>query len=422
MIKKVIFSMAAIALLTFSCTRSEVENLNVSAPDAISLNPWTASTRAAIANLDSLKNDPLGFVVYADTAGATSWYISGASHIFNTTTGWGFSPLVLWPVIPTEYPVVFRAYYPDDASLTPGILTVGAAVPPATALDLTFVVPTVIEEQIDLLAAQDTAFSKPLNGLLNMNFKHILSKVNFTITNHDGTSQTSDADHKVYVLAVGFCNLYSTNTYDVVNEAWPALASGDPIADYNYYNSFVPLTGTDVYEELEFNDADKDLIIPSPPRRFENLMLLPQDDQDVWDISGIILDPTGTTDKYIKLLYRLQVSGNDDEVGYLDAINCPGYPGSVLPSGYRDPLYVLVGYAYAGTWEPGKGYSYDIPLPGVGGGIYLDDFYYDNQGNKTDLPISGAVIGGHVMSVDHIIINPAVALWDDTPGSSDVLE
>jgi len=418
MIKKVIFSMAAIALLTFSCTRSEVENLNFSTPDAISLNPWTASTRAYIANLDSLKNDPSGFVVYADTANA-GWYIEGVSHIFSTTTGWGFSPAVSWPVNTADYPVTFRAYYPDTASIT-GIILVSSSAPPATALELTVQVPLLIEQQIDVLAAEATATSKPLNGLLNMNFKHILSKVNFTITNHDGTSQTSDPDHKAYVLAVGFGNLYTTNTYNVVTDAWDAFVT-PATDDYNYYNSFDALTGTAVYEELEFNDADKDAIVPNSPGRFENLMLLPQDDSDVWDVSGTITHPGG--DKYIRLLYRLQVAGNDDAVGYLDGSTCPGAStSSVLPSGYDDPLYVLVGYAYAGTWEPGKGYSYDIPLPGVGGGIYLSAFYYDNQGNETDLPIPGAVVGGHVMDVGHIIINPTVNLWDDSPGSSDVLE
>jgi len=412
MIKKVIFSMAAVALLTFSCTRSEVENFNITTPNAISLNPNTASTRAAIMDLDSLKLDVYGFVVYADTVGTAisdDWFIDRANHVFGTD-GWGFYPSILWPN--TGYPLVFLAYYPDDSNS--GVIT-GVTTPAlpftSSSLELAISIPPEKGLQEDILVARDTQLiEKPSNGQLQIDFKHILSKVNFTVSTSDGTSLITDPDHKAYILAVGFSNLFSTNTFEAVDDTWGPLAPGDPTADYNYHNAFVGLTGADIYDEIEFVNADKNPFFTGAAADTSHLMLLPQDPIK-WVVTGTIAAPTN--EAHIKMLYRLQVSGNDDFIGYLHADDHDDYSTTPSIAGYTDQLYVLVGFSYAGTWESGKGYSYDIPLPGKGGGIYLDVNYYDNQGNKTDLVIPGAVIGGHVLGIDHITLDPDITNWNN---------
>ena len=413
MIKKVIFSMAAIALLTFSCTRSEVENQNFSAPSVISLNPNTASTRAAIMDVDSLKLDAYGFVVYADTVGTIAnsdvWFIGGEDHIFGAG-GWGFTPPILWPY--SGYPVVFLAYYPNVLYSNVIDAVTPATVPFTTSsLELAIIVPPERDLQEDVLVALDTQkIAKPMDGQLHIDFKHILSKVNFTVSTYDSKSTTPDPDYDAYVLAVGFVNLYSTNTFEATDFSWGTPSSPET---YNYYNAFDALTAPDFYQELGFNNSNRDSFYTANAGNPEHLMLLPQDDSRAWDLTA-----PPTTEAYIKMLYRLEYQGRDS-VGFAVASNCDDYTGSQLDTdNYLDQLYVLVGYSYDGAWESGKGYRYDIPIPGPGGGILLDTYYYDIYGNPTDLEIPDAVIGEPVLSKRFIILEPEVSPWvDESPST-----
>jgi hypothetical protein len=136
----------------------------------------------------------------------------------------------------------------------------------------------------------------------------------------------------------------------------------------------------------------------------------------MWAVNSSPVPLPTSSQAHIRMLYRLEVPGNINFIGFAFANAHPGFGGSVLESsGYNpsDPLYVLVGYAYDGTWESGKGYRYDIPIPGVGGGILLDTFLYDNQGNKTDLPVPNGILGEHLISSGEIRLIPTVSLWDD---------
>ena len=409
MVKKVILLMAAMAFLAFSCTVTEVVVPNVTTLDAISLNPNTASTRAVIKDRDSLQNDPVGFVVYADTATTfttTVWFIEGENHAYGTANGWSFTPAIAWP---SKYPLAFLAFYPEAGAGHVITSVTDVLTPTSTSVELTIEIPTAKDGQEDVIVARDTAKTgKPSGGELPLNFKHILSKVNFTVS-------TDDPTDKAYVLAVGFCNLVSTATFEATDDSWTLGTYGTDIDTFNYYNAFEPIAGG-FRPEIEFMNANKDSLFTGAAAKTEHLMLLPQD-PDVWDISDPILHPTNL-EAHIRLLYRLEVTGNPDRVGYADAQDHDDW--SVFGASYTGPLYVMVGYAYDATWESGKGYSYDIPIPGTGGGIYLDEFYYDNEGNRTDLRIPGAVLYGHVLG-DNISLPADVEDWIDEP-SSDVFD
>ena len=403
MIKKVFFLMAAITLLTYSCTGSEEEIQNTPTQTYISLNPNVASTRAAMMDLDSLKNDPDGFRVYAYSNGSTSWYNDGLNsidgtnnHVFETATGWGFQSSVLWPAA-TTVSMTFMAYYPSVISTTT-LTGVSALPPPSSALTLDFAIPSSKFHQIDILVAKETVSSKPASGELLLTFKHILSKVNIIVSTSDGTTPISDPDHKVYVLAVGFCNLISTNSFDALSGDW--WPSPTTTSSYDYFNSFEQLSAPDIYPEKEFSNATEASFFSDD--KFEHLMLLPQEPAE-WDLSG---DPAN--DAYIRMLYRVENPSYTDSIGYASAENHPSHGLGISSwDWYEGPLYLLVGYAYKTEWKPGEAYEYNIPiLPGSKGGILLDKRFYDNQGNPTDLEFNGN-LWEHVTK-----LTPYVKDWD----------
>ena len=336
-----------------------------------------------------MKNDPAGFAVYAHTAGATGWYNDGVesidgtnNHVFQNN-GWGFSSTVLWPV--TGYPMAFMAYYPDSA-VSKVITSVNSVVPPSTTLILGISIPASKDEQEDVLIARDTAKTgKPVEGQMSLRFRHILSKVNFTVTN-TVSGQTA------YVLAVGFCNLFSKNTFNAANDNWNVLSSGvSPIDTFDYYHAFKPLSGTEVYTPTIFTGADKASFFAGTADETKHLILLPQRPV-TWDITGTSISAPGANEAYIRMLYRL-VNATVDIVGFATAALHDDY----VTGDYAGPLYVLVGFSFDAIWESGGSYQYDIPIPGTGGGILLDTYYYDNQGAPTKFIIDGKNLYDRIM-------------------------
>jgi hypothetical protein len=242
-----------------------------------------------------------------------------------------------------------------------------------------------------------------------MTFEHILSKVFFTVTTGD--------DHKAYVLALGFDNLHKKNTYTIGNPgAWGTIDVA--LDSFSYYNGFTPLTGTDTYEEKEFTDVTRaDFWAPADPEN-KFMMLMPQTPKTWWQgVSPNASAVPGSDEAYVRMLYRAEEinSSNKDFIGYESATTHPNYGTSSLKDNYTGSLYVLVGYKYASTWVSGKGYEYEIPLPGATGGKLLDEFLYDDQGNQTELPVIGGKVPDDIISSDIFIhLFPIVTDWDDT--------
>jgi len=240
-----------------------------------------------------------------------------------------------------------------------------------------------------VLVARDSAMTRPGSGGLPLSFKHILSKVNFSVSTWDNAGRVTDPEQKVFVLAVGFCNLHRSALYHVHNETWDTLF---PERDtYDYFNSFTPLT-TGFYQDIMFIDTVNAPFYSSASGEKEHLILLPQQ-PNMWDITGTtISDPDINEEAYIRMLYRLEnLSG--DIVGFATAESHDDY----VIGDYDGPLYVLVGYAFDANWESAGSYQYDIPIPGTGGGILLDIYYYDNQDKPTKFIIDGKNLYDRIM-------------------------
>jgi hypothetical protein len=417
MTKRFIFSVAAIAIMMVSCSQNEMQEVYVPSSDAITLDPSTLATRASIANLQTLQGDDDGFAVYAENgAPAIGWHaaIGGSNnHFYNVgTKKWNFKNPVQWPTEPTDYPMTFIAYYPTAPNK---VITEVKAVFPDVLLDIE--IPVKSSEQLDVLAGEKGTNSKPATATISMGFHHVLSKVHFSVTNIYKGDKTNTQN--AYVLAVGFCNLHTNNVYDIRKTEWSTPITDD-LDNYSYYNDFVGLTGNEKYTEMLFKGADRGKF-NSSAFVFANsfMMLLPQNPVK-WDTSDpeAVEDPTDTKEAYVKMLYRVEETAapeNLNFIGFHKASDHPNYDNSELAkTGYDGPLYVLVGYSYEPAWISGKGYEYNIPIPGSTGGRLLDKNYYDDQGNETDLEVEDIEVPEVIIpDDDYIHLSPIVTDWDD---------
>ena len=444
-----IFAAATIALLATSCSMNEPGELNVTTSDAISLNPNTTITRASVAALGNLEG-AAGFVVYATTADvANDWYQGGGgspadgkidgtnNHKLGIDGKWNFVDKVRWPMSDPQvaYPMAFYAFYADDYNSITRIEN------PGTELKLQVQIPESTDDQVDIVAALNTANGKPASSNLSMVFGHILSKIHFTVTNNY-KGDVANPDHTVYVQAVGFKNVFDINTYDLMEanpvNRWAALPTGYNSGEFPYFNKF--FTTPKSQSKLEVatfngvNDAGSNdakfftttstPAVPSPEWQDAFMMLLPQD-APIWNYNPATPAVPTATEAHVQLMYRWENKNSSgvmvDELGFSTAADHPDFDiidYSIDGKGqvqYEGPLFLKVGFVYTPAWEMGKGYQYNIALPGTSGGNLLDKYYYDEEGNQTPYEVDGIEEGEPVLGDEWIHLIPKVTEWDDQP-------
>ena len=409
--KKFVLGLAAMALIFASCAKNEVEQINEQNPDVISFSSTTA--RATINNLATLQADAAGFQVLGKTTGASSWFSSGGT--IDGTNNYGFAASAWgwvgtpakWPLVSTDYPMDFYAIYPPSASVTKNATT-------PTITDAITIAGTVAAQK-DLLAAKASTASKPADGKLSLTFKHILSKINIGVIAGNGKT--------VIIQEAGAQNVYNKASYDYVAGTWLASPVITGNVGYEYFKGLVAAAKSITGVAAETAEPIYAAAVTNA-----HMMLMPQTHASWNPTSGTV------SNSYISMTYRLKGAAGD-EVGYTDATDyLTDYPDFVdvtawssysgissgaTPYGTK-PFYIKVGFplATAGgnfTWAPGKGYTYNLCLGTLGSsnGYYVDDTYYDEDGNDTGIPIKGIVIGDPVS--DGIInFKVDVTDWDNT--------
>jgi hypothetical protein len=172
-------------------------------------------------------------------------------------------------------------------------------------------------------------------------------------------------------------------------------------------------------DDLPFNKATEEVFYTStstPEWNESFLMLLPQNPTK-WNTSGTPVVVAPTTESYVQLVYRWEnrdaIGAIIDEIGFSDASNHPDYADSQCEKdGYTGPLFVKVGYSYSPEWVKGKGYQYDIPIPGSTGGRLINNKLIDDKGNETDLTVPGISVPEVIIpSDDFIHLVPKVTEW-----------
>jgi hypothetical protein len=417
---KLLFIESLVGMLPTSCAVDKITEEVVSHPDYIGFSSTT--TRASGVDLSTMQNDVSGFRVYA-TGGSypLDWYsdvdhnrIDGTNNYRYSFNQWVFDNPVKWSSAASNYPMSFYAYYP----LLPAGLSVTGNFVSGVELTGDYTVQGV-GSQVDLLAAKATAASKPASGKLTLTFNHILSKINFGIIAGTGTAPV--------IQSLQVVNVGDKRTYDFAGANWvstPQAVTGN--ASYYYFGA----PGGAVIATFTPPVRDESTANPiSTGIHNKHLMLMPQTSASWKPQSGTA--PVATSGGYISMTYRMSTGngtngiGNPREVGFADAKQHPDYATS--GGGITGPLYVKAGFplpATAGnfTWEKGRSYLYNIVLGAHGScnGYILDENYYDEKGERTNLKLvevgnENKKIGDKLQDgVIHVILD--VDNWDNQVG------
>ena len=381
---KILVVAALIGTLPTSCMDSAITEKNISQPDYIHFN--SATTRAAVIDLTALQNDVNGFQVFAKGgANPSGWYadtdnnrIDGLNNYRHAYGQWAFYRPVKWPTEAARYPMSFSAFHP---AMLEGMTTTDEL-----SAETNFGVVYTIQgvgRQVDLLSAKATAAVRPATGSVTLSFSHALSRVNFGIIAGKGTIPV--------IQSLQVINVVDTKVYDFTSDDWVTIPKLTDNAAYYYYGAPGGAT-IPVFTPAIMDDNTDNAIYAG--KHDHHLLLMPQTTASWKPQSGKA--PDATSGAYISVTYRMSTgngtNGNGDprEVGFADAKQHPDYHTS--GGGISGPLYVKAGFPLPDkdgffTWEKGSSYLYNIVLGAHGScnGYILDDYYYDEKGNRTNL-------------------------------------
>lgn len=415
--RKLILLPALCGLVLASCSKTELTGdgpVMPTNPDQIHFGSTT--TRASINTITNLHG---GFKVYAVENGNTSaWYpnIDGTNDYKYETVGatWIWTKIgeniPMWPTTAGSYPMNFYAYYPSTA---PTGFAPSATAPSALTADIT--IQATPADQTDFLAAKNLTESKPGTGNLAMEFKHITSKVNFSIVT--GLNVTASVSN------VSINNLKNSGTYDYMaaTTPWSGITG---TGSYSYFKNATPIVNATTTEGF---------VTPIVAASSVNhhLMLIPQAATAAWDGTTTGLTGIDGTDAgvvvdgaYIEMNYHIQTTGGNN-VGFTSRVDCniesthtTEFDKYKIGGTYGNrALYIRVGFPMGGplTWTMGKGYMYNINLgtATATGGKYLSKYYYDDEGNNTMILINGAKVPENVAGDGTIHFEVGVGAWDD---------
>ncbi|MDR0954685.1 MAG: fimbrillin family protein [Rikenellaceae bacterium] len=403
--KKILFPLAAVALLAVSCSQDETTEINsVPDPNAIGFEVGTGkllsrSTMNDLTTMTGAQADSIVVFAYKKTTATPEVFIDLERYVYTAGTpgSWGWDSAITAPQWPAagdpldEYPIDFYAWYPDD--MIPTYATAQAF------LDAGLIIPsglwyTDIEDQVDYLGARQIGVSvRPNNSNVKLDFGHMYSKVDFAV--QAGTGATVEVQ-SIEIHNVGYKANFNGNNWEWQQPTTFATDFDDYlVAPVKLANTFNTTTKTNITSD------------------FGSALMLPQ------DLTGrdwtALAAPDGD-DSYIEVVYRVtETTGGRDVVGYTDAKNHTDYDGSNPTKDLTGtPLFVKVGYSINTEWEMGKAYTYVLHLgdPSKSGGNLIDQYYIDEDGDTTDLPVNITVPAPIYTSSYEIGIEVKVTDWD----------
>lgn len=260
--KKILLVALAAAAMVGCSQNEEIDNAAQKAEIKIGT-VVKASTKAAVTNNDSFDAFTVNAYIVDEaditTSGVGEAYIPGVDYtggkgVWETTS----ADKYYWPLEEMHffaYPTGLKAKY----SAT------GAGYP-----SLEFTVAATSAEQIDLVVAHEKTIATPSNGKLTLNFKHLLTRINFSYKPEDVTYTYTVTGITINGISGGTV----TYKFDNTNGTWGSLTGSTPV-NYDY-----PITVGGIDNDFYPLGDEK-----------ASLMLFPQ------DVSGKTISVTYSTEK-----------------------------------------------------------------------------------------------------------------------------
>lgn len=258
-------SIAVVAAMAFAACSSEgLENdaLTTSNSTTILFDGYlgrsAVGSRAAITNLDALKQSGAGFAVFGQYSESGS--STFASNLFNNVhvtwgeSAWTYSPLRYWP---TEGSIDFYAVAPYSASKTLSEISDTDK----DKLKLEYTVSSTVANQVDLLYAQATGKTKANNGSakVQLTFNHALSKIGYSVKTKESYDKATINVTSIKLVGSEDGNtsaFYTNGSLNLKTGSWSGFASDK--------QNFTWLSTSTTINSAATNNADNDFLFVIP--------------------------------------------------------------------------------------------------------------------------------------------------------------
>ncbi len=397
---------ATLALGAVACAESDIESQTTettSQHSDFNIGFMPTSTRATITNLEA------GFLVHATSGESpTSFMISGETYkMGDSDWTWG-EDTYYWPEDSSGYPMTFYGYYLAD----------GYSVDSGDDDAQTLSVDVEVKDegsQIDILSAYQQTSVRPVGGKLSFEFGHILTRIDLEVT----ASESS----MVHLQSVKFLGVDDTDTYDMLTTSWSGTttASSDSDDSAEEVDYFYLTTSNAAIKMTEQGETTAANTVSSFTPSYGSLYLMPQT-LSPWDGSSTLADGR------VELIFRsTTIDENDNQLGYSLASDHPDYSDTDEDGTDDDtslsgstPLFIRIAVPLISSddgyiWASGSKYTYTITLGayGTNNGYFASEYYYDEDGNETELTISNAVVGDEV-TPGEICFAVTLSDWSDS--------
>lgn len=223
--KRYIFTAFALAAVVIGCTKSsivdvpEVQKTPITFETYTGKTPVTKATEVTTAILEASTETAPGFQVKAFLPSDAAYANPHMNEpVWHTTSGWEYEGTAYWP---NDGKLNFVAYGLNASIEFNGSQTSG-----------TYTVSSTVSEQEDLIVAvpQNTE-AMPSDGKVELNFKHLLTRIGFTLKT---TAQNAvDVYIKKIVLKGAF---YGRCTVDLTAATPTVSAQSTPVASYTLFD------------------------------------------------------------------------------------------------------------------------------------------------------------------------------------------
>ncbi len=370
---KLLYATLGVAMLAASCSNDETLSVPVEevATNAISFKTYVPSALrgTAIGSTADLISGNYTFEIWAFDADGNAFMAN------ETTDGVEISYTTIWDYVVEDE----RAYWNDVDivdfyATTPamnGTFLTGSI--DADDAVITYTVPTVCDDQVDLMYTTVLDASKsdrngtsgddePTTGGVPLDFEHALAQVLFS-------AKTTSTALEIDIESVGLFNVVGKGEFDILTDTWTL---GTTIEDFDYTLSTAAVAISTTTVDLTTSTAGAMLMLPQT--------------LTAWDPDTYAIDaaPEGTS--YIKLMCKIKGNSGEDYLwGDEDT-----YAAAYIP--------------FSATWTMGNKYTYTLTFGDAGGNSGGGG--YDEDGD----PILGDL---------SITFTPSSGLWSDGDGDGD---
>ncbi len=425
--KRIFIAAVLIAGALSSCSKNEVTTIYEVSDDVntIGLDVAASVTRANDTSATSLEDNAALTLYFYDSTGTTAqsgsigftyadgeWSQGSVSGINSDVTGAAWDDIVL--------PANFYSMHMGNDTTGDNTATEGAVAMTvnttdgATATAAFAQTSADVSEHVDLVYFGNTLSAIPSAGKIRGTFSHALSRGELSIKAATG--------NKVYVAQCAV-NAFGTSATATVTAATGAISWGTSswsgTTSYNSAYSIFASNTTTAEQELENGEyIQSGTSTSSADGQF---MMIPQATTALTadGSSGKYTLNTTTPEHHIEVLYRMEDAGGVSIVGYADAEDCANWSttatydsdsnGTLNSDSYvanDAALYVKVIFPFtsAVTFSAGTAYSIVLNFEDLGGYV-ADEFYYTEDEEITDIPITEDIeIGESVLVSDDTVI------------------